>query len=147
MYNPFSLEGKNILVTGASSGIGRGTAIECAKMGATVVLSGRNEARLQGTLSSLEGEGHVVLCGDLNSEETRKEIVDMMPALNGVVHCAGISQIQMAKFMDLSSLEGIFQTNVFSPLMLNALLLKKRKIQKTHPSYSSLLFQAFIAVR
>ena len=141
MYNPFSLEGKIILVTGASSGIGRGTAIECAKMGATVVLSGRNETRLQETLATLKGEGHVVLCGDFNFEETRKEIVDKMPGLNGVVHCAGISQIQMAKFMDLSSLEGIFQTNVFSPLMLNTLLLKKKKIQKN----SSIIFISSIS--
>lgn len=147
MYNPFSLEGKNILVTGASSGIGRGTAIECAKMGAKVVISGRNESRLQETLSSLEGDGHLVLCGDLNSEEIRKEIVDQMPPLNGVVHCAGISQIKMAKFMDYSSLEGIFHTNVFSPLLLNTLLLKKKKIRKTHPSFFFLLSLVFIEVR
>ena len=130
MENPFSLEGKFILVTGASSGIGRGIAIACAQMGAKVVLSGRNETRLQETLASLAGEGHVILSGDLNLEETRKEIVDKMPALNGVVYCAGISQIQTAKFMDQQSLEGIFQTNVFSPLMLNTVLLKKKKIQK-----------------
>lgn len=141
MYNPFSLEGKTIFVTGASSGIGRGTAIECAKMGAKVVLSGRNEARLQETFASLDGEGHVVLCGDLNYEETRKEIVDQMPTLTGVVYCAGISQIQMAKFMNLSSLEVLFQTNVFSPLMLNTLLLKKKKIQKN----SSIIFISSIS--
>lgn len=130
MENPFSLEGKCILVTGASSGIGRGIAVACAKMGAKVALSGRNEARLQETLSSLSGEGHVVLCGDLNNEDTRKDIVERMPELNGVVHCAGISQIQMAKFLDQVSLEGIFHTNVFSPLLLNTLLLKKKKIKK-----------------
>lgn len=130
MENPFSLEGKFILVTGASSGIGRGIAIACAQMGAKVVLSGRNETRLQETLDSLVGEGHVILCGDLNLEETRKEMVDKLPVLNGVVYCAGISQIQTAKFMDHLSLEGIFQTNVFSPLMLNTFLLKKKKIQK-----------------
>ena len=123
MENPFSLEGKSILVTGASSGIGRGIAVACAKMGAKVVLSGRNETRLQETLDLLEGEGHVVLGGDLNSEDTRKELVEKMPALDGVAYCAGISKIQMAKFMDQSSLEGVFQTNVFSPLMLNTLLL------------------------
>ena len=130
MENPYSLEGKFILVTGASSGIGRGIAIACAQMGAKVVLSGRNETRLQETLDSLVGEGHVILCGDLNLEETRKEMVDKLPVLNGVVYCAGISQIQTAKFMDHLSLEGIFQTNVFSPLMLNTFLLKKKKIQK-----------------
>ena len=95
MESAFSLEGKCILVTGASSGIGRGISVACAKMGAKVVLSGRNETRLQETLASLEGEGHLVLCGDLNIEETRKDVVDKMPALNGVVYCAGISQIQM----------------------------------------------------
>ena len=130
MENPFSLEGKCILVTGASSGIGRGIAVACAKMGAKIVLSGRNEARLQETLSSMEGEGHVVLCGDLNTGDIRMDIVGKMPELNGVVHCAGISQIQMAKFMDETSLEGIFKTNVFSPLLLNTLLLKKKKIRK-----------------
>ena len=55
-YNPYSLEGKTILVTGASSGIGKATAIECSKLGARVVITGRDEARLQQTLSSLEGE-------------------------------------------------------------------------------------------
>ena len=141
MYNPFSLEGKTILVTGASSGIGRGTAIECSEMGAKVVLSGRNEARLQETFASLDGEGHVVFCGDLNSEETRKEIVGNMPELNGIVYCAGVSQIKMAKFMDLPSLESVFQTNVFSPLMLNTLLLKKKKIKKN----SSVIFISSIS--
>lgn len=141
MYNPFSLDGKTILVTGASSGIGRGTAIECAKMGAKVVLSGRNEVRLQETLVSLEGEGHLVICGDLNSEIIRKEIVDKMPLINGVVHCAGILQLRAAKFMDNTFLEDIIHTNVISPLMLNSLLLKKKKIQKG----SSIIFMSSIS--
>lgn len=141
MENPFSLEGKCILVTGASSGIGQGIAVACAKMGAKVVLSGRNETRLQETLASLDGEGHLVLCGDLNLEDTRKEIAEKIPVINGIAYCAGISQIQMAKFMDLPSLEGIFQTNVFSPLMLNSLLLKKKKIQKN----SSIIFISSIS--
>ncbi len=141
MYNPFSLDGKTCFVTGASSGLGSGTAIECAKMGAQIVLSGRNEQRLQETLASLEGEGHVVVSGDLNEEDVRQDIVSKMPVINGIVHCAGISQIKMAKFMDSTSLESIFQTNVFSPLMLNTLLLKKKKIQKN----SSIIFISSIS--
>jgi NAD(P)-dependent dehydrogenase (short-subunit alcohol dehydrogenase family) len=141
MENPFSLERKCILVTGASSGIGRGIAVACAKMGAKVVLSGRNETRLQETLASMTGVGHLVLCGDLNSEDTRKIIVEKMPMLNGIVHCAGVSQIQMAKFMDLPSLESVFHTNVFSPLMLNALLIKRKRIQKN----SSIIFISSIS--
>ena len=56
MYNPFSLEGKTILVTGASSGIGRATAIECSRMGAKVIITARNEERLKETLEQLEGD-------------------------------------------------------------------------------------------
>ena len=55
LYNPFSLEGKTVLVTGASSGIGQETAIQCAKMGATVIITGRNVERLQNTFEKLEG--------------------------------------------------------------------------------------------
>ena len=68
-YNPYSLEGKTILVTGASSGIGKATAIECSKLGARVIITGRDEARLQQTLSSLEGEGHVVIAAGLGEDD------------------------------------------------------------------------------
>ena len=67
MYNPFSLSGKTILVTGASSGIGRATAIECSKMGAVLVLTGRNQERLQETLALLEGKGHSLFTCDLTN--------------------------------------------------------------------------------
>ena len=65
MSNPFSLEGKTILVTGASSGLGQGIAIQCSKMGAKVVLNGRNEERLKETLAQMEGDGHVILSADI----------------------------------------------------------------------------------
>lgn len=117
-------------MTGASSGIGRSTAIECSKMGARVVLTGRDSGRLQETSGKLQGEGHVMLVGDLTIEEELNDIIEMTPPLNGVVHCAGVSQIKMVKFLDTVSLEGVFKANVFGPLALNALLLKKRRIQK-----------------
>ncbi|MCH5177801.1 MAG: SDR family NAD(P)-dependent oxidoreductase, partial [Prevotellaceae bacterium] len=69
MYNPFSLEGKTILVTGASSGIGRATAIECSKMGATIIITGRNAERLQETFDALEGNGHQQFIADLSEQE------------------------------------------------------------------------------
>ena len=59
-YNPFSLEGKTILVTGASSGIGRGAAIECSKMGAKVIVTARNEERLNETLETA-GSGSIAV--------------------------------------------------------------------------------------
>ena len=80
MYNPFSLEGKTILVTGASSGIGRTTAIECSKLGATLVLTGRNEEALLETKVQLQGDGHVHLLADLSDEKNCEELVKQLPA-------------------------------------------------------------------
>ena len=71
MGNQFLLEGKTILVTGSSSGIGRGVAVECAKMGAKLVLNGRNEERLAQTLAMLEGEGHIVIAADLTFDRSQ----------------------------------------------------------------------------
>ena len=141
MYNPFSLVGKTILVTGASSGLGRGTAIECAKMGASVVLTGRNERRLLETLSQLQGDGHMVLTADLTVKSDLDNMIEKMPALHGVVHCAGASQIKMVRFMDKDSLDCIFNTNVIGPIMLHTILLKDRKVQKE----SSIVFISSIS--
>ena len=111
MYNPFSLEGKSILVTGASSGIGRGIAIECSKMGATLVLNGRNEERLKLTLSQLEGEGHVVIPADLSTQDGIDKLVNDCPSINGFVHSAGIPKICSVKHIDRSLIEEIVNVN------------------------------------
>ena len=88
-YNPFSLEGKTILVTGASSGIGQATAIECSKMGAKVIITARNEERLNDTFSQLEGEGHSMIIADLNYEEDILKLVNVCPNIDGLVNNAG----------------------------------------------------------
>ena len=124
-YNPYSLEGKTILVTGASSGIGKATAIECSKLGARVVITGRDEARLQQTLSSLEGEGHVVITADLGEDDGIRFLVERVPVLNGIVHAAGISDTVLFQFLKKERLENIFNINFFAPVVLSQLLLKK----------------------
>ena len=98
-YNPFSLEGKTILVTGASSGIGRSTAIECSKAGAKVVLTARNEARLKETLSMLIGEGHSYIVADLANEEQMDRLVAEMPIIDGLVNNAGFNVMQLVPFI------------------------------------------------
>ena len=128
-YNPYSLEGKTILVTGASSGIGKATAIECSKLGARVVITGRDEARLQ-TLSSLEGEGHVVITADLGEDDGIRFLVERVPVLNGIVHAAGISDTVLFQFLKKERLENIFNINFFAPVVLSQLLLKKKLLQK-----------------
>ena len=129
-YNPYSLEGKTILVTGASSGIGKATAIECSKLGARVIITGRDEARLQQTLSSLEGEGHVVIAAGLGEDDGIRFLVERVPVLNGNVHAAGISDTVLFQFLQKERLENIFNINFFAPVVLSQLLLKKKLLRK-----------------
>lgn len=80
MYNPFTLKNKNIIVTGASSGIGQQVAITCSKMGSRVVLIGRNEKRLEETCQQLEGNGHLVISYDLTDLKGLKDMVSRIVA-------------------------------------------------------------------
>lgn len=130
MNNPFSLVGKTILITGASSGIGQATAIECSKMGATVVVTGRNEERLNQTYEQLQGEGHYKIIADLNSEEDIAKIVDYCPALDGLVNNAGRGKSKPVNFVNLDDLQEVYQTNLFGVALLTKMLLKKKKIAK-----------------
>jgi len=136
MYNPFSLAGKTILVTGASSGIGRATAIECSKMGATIILTARNKERLQETLSQMEGEGHTIVVADLNNEDERKILVDESPVLNGLVNCAGIQNILPFEFINHEKLNYMMNVNFIVPALLSSQFVKIKKITKN----SSIVF-------
>lgn len=127
-YNPFSLEGKTILVTGASSGIGQATAIECSKLGAKLVITGRNAERLQKTMNHLEGEGHWQVIAELTSADDIKRLIDELPELNGVVLCAGKGLTLPIPFCTPDKYADMFAVNFFSPVELLRMLLKKKKI-------------------
>lgn len=141
MYNPFSLEGKTILVTGASSGIGRTTAIECSKLGAHVVITGRNAERLQETFNLLEGSGHMQILADLTDTESLEHLVNEMPQLDGLVNNAGIGYNKPVTFIKSSDLDAMFDTNTYAPVMLTKLAMKKKKIKKG----GSIVFTSSIA--
>jgi Dehydrogenases with different specificities (related to short-chain alcohol dehydrogenases) len=141
MMNPFSLAGKTLLITGASSGIGRGIAIECSKMGATMAITGRNEARLKETYDMLEGTNHIMLLADLSKQEEIEKLVANVPALNGCVHSAGIPKICGVKHIDRNLLEDIINVNEVAPILLTSLLLRKKKLQKK----SSIVFISSIS--
>lgn len=128
--NPFSLEGKTILVTGASSGIGRGIAIECSKMGAKVVLNARNEERLKETLSMMGSENHQMIIADIASQDEIDRLVAELPVLDGCVLCAGIPQVCPVKHFKRQDIEDIFSVNTFAPIMITSSLVKKKKIHK-----------------
>lgn len=130
MNNPFSLSSKTILVTGASAGIGRGIAIACAGMGAQVVLTARNAERLQETLSMLEGEGHSYIVADLTIETQRAALVNQLPMLDGVVQCAGVGSRVPCKMLSQEDLDHVMKPNTEAPMLLQALLLSEKKIQK-----------------
>ena len=130
VYNPFSLEGKTILITGASSGIGRGISVECSRMGAKIIATGRNEVRLKETISMLDGEGHMAIVADLSNQDEIENLVAQCPDINGIVHSAGIPQMCPVKHIDRKSIEDILNINTISPIILNALLIKKKKLQK-----------------
>lgn len=129
-YNPFSLEGKTILVTGASSGIGRATAIECSKMGAKLVICGRNRERLEETLSNLSGSEHQVFEGDLLQEDVLDNLISVIPQLDGVVFSAGKGLSLPFQFSTREKFDEIFNINFFSPIELLRLLTKKKKFNK-----------------
>lgn len=128
MYNPYSLQGKTILVTGASSGIGQSVAIECSKMGATVVITGRNKDRLQETYDMLEGSGHIQIPADLSCYPEIQKLVDECPKVDGVSHNAGIAKIIPVKRISQENLEEIVGTNAFGPILLTQLLVRNKKI-------------------
>lgn len=128
--NPFSLVDKTILVTGASSGIGRETAIQCSKMGAKVVITARNEERLKDTESKLEGDGHKIIIAELTQQEDLVKMVDEIDTINGVVLCVGKGMTSPFPFSTKEKFESIFEVNFFAPVELLRLLVKKKKIEK-----------------
>lgn len=140
-FNPFTLDGKTILVTGASSGIGRGIAIACSKMGASVIVNGRNEQRLSETMSEMEGDDNLSLAADLSDNVALAEMVAKLPKLDGIVHCAGIGQRILCKQLQESDLENMMNVNFKAPVMLQTEILKQKKINKS----ASIVFIASIA--
>lgn len=141
IFNPFSLSGKTILVTGASSGIGRGIAIACSRMGATIQLNGRNEERLKETLAAMEGSDHSIVSGDLSVKNDVEGVVTQLPALDGVVHCAGIGERTLCKNIGQADIDSMMGVNFNAPVMLQTMLIQKKKIKKA----SSIVFIASIA--
>lgn len=130
MYNPFSLEGKTILVTGASSGIGRATAIECSRMGAKVIITARNEERLKETLEQLEGEDHCMILCNLADTLAIDGLVSNLHEIHGLVNNAGFTKLSLLQFVKEEDLKSIFQVNTIAPVLLFQKLLKKKKIKK-----------------
>lgn len=116
--NPFSLEGKNIMITGASSGIGRQCAISCSQMGARVILVARNEERLKETIGQMAGEGHIFYTCNLENMENIptlvSETVTNIGKIDGFVHAAGIEKTLPIKLLTSKDYENVYKVNCLS---------------------------------
>lgn len=133
MTNPFSLIGKTILVTGASSGIGRQVAISCSQQGASVVITGRNSERLGQSMHELDksmSQQHQMIVADLNSDEGIEKLSTQTVLLDGAVFCSGINDKAPIKYVDREKIDKMYNTNVFGPMLLLKNLLKQKKINK-----------------
>ncbi len=127
-FNPFSLDGRTILVTGASSGIGRTTAIECSRMGSRMIITGRDAERLDEVLHELQGDGHQAIIADLTQADQVENLLSQLPVVDGVVLCAGQGTVVPFKMADRKKIDPIFEINYFAPVELLRLILKKRKL-------------------
>jgi len=144
--HPFHLRGKTVLVTGASSGIGRAVAVECARAGARVVINGRDVAQLGDTLALLDAGlnarlKHVACVADLTDPPQMARLVAACGELDGVVHAAGVHGVTPLRMLRQSFMQTVLDVNFLTPLMLTQQLLAK----KTLRNGASLVFMSSIA--
>jgi len=128
MKNNFSLENKTILITGASAGIGKETAIQCSRMGASIIITGRRTEKLKSTFDLLDGSGHIMVPADLTLENDLNKFTEQVQAIDGLVHSAGITKLLPVKFSTAEKIKELFDINYMSVVLLTAALLKQKKI-------------------
>lgn len=145
-YNPFTLVGKTILVTGASSGIGRAISIECSKMGATVILTGRNEERINESLSMLEGSGHRYFICDFDDSNAIVKLAGEVDIIDGLVNNAGFTITKPIPFINDQDLSKLLQVNTIAPILLLKELIKKKKLSVKVPLSLLVLLLEFYEV-
>lgn len=129
MSTLFSLDGKRILVTGASSGLGRAIAVAASRKGATLIITARDCARIDETLGMLEeGPQHERLIADLTSDVDIETLAKSCGSIDGVVHCAGIAGPIPLRLVSRQFLDERFNANFFAPMLLNKHLLANGQV-------------------
>lgn len=128
--------GKQILVSGASSGIGKSVCEKLAAEGAVVIATARNEERLNTLIDSLRGDLHISRVCDLTNENSIQALVKSIDEIDGFVHCAGMVELIPAKYISIEKLRKVMSVNFESAVMLVSYLLRLKKLKKQ----SSLVF-------
>ena len=133
MWNPYDFTGKRIIVTGATSGIGKATAVKLAEQGAEVVLIGRNEPSLREVLNELQGKGHSYYVCDLSQTQAEKGIEDIYNGIvsdghkiDGLAYCAGTVKIVPAGKLSKKTMDESMTTNLYSFVEMAGTLSKKK---------------------
>lgn len=143
-FNPFDLTGKTVVVTGASSGIGRQCAIDCSRMGARIVLIARNPERLKETFDELQGDNHLMFVADLTDSNKVMEVAGLIGnevgKINGLVNCAGVSATLPLKLTGHDKIEDLLKSNVVSAFDLTRELSKVKRMEEG----SSIIFIASV---
>lgn len=141
MKNPFRLDGKRILITGASSGIGASTAILCSQLGASVVITGQDELRLSVVFEQLVGQNNTQVKFDLRDDENLLKFIDSVGKVDGVVHSAGISGVTPIRLMQKLFLENVMDVNFEAPALITRHQLARNYIN----NQGSIIFLSSIA--
>lgn len=123
-----NLEHKTILITGASSGIGAAIAIQLSRLGAQLILTGRDVNKLNDVMSELFSGNHTIIQADLTNEEAIQELVSKVNSIDGLVHSAGIIKPFPVKYIQKQQINQMLDINYTAPVLLTSLLLKKKKI-------------------
>lgn len=129
MINPYSLEHKRILVTGASSGIGKVAAITISNAGAKLIIAGRDEERLKETLAELQGDGHEMVLADYLGEDPVGTLTaNIKTPVDGIVHSAGIGLIYPFKFTTEEITRRLLKVNFEVPYLITQRLFKNKML-------------------
>ena len=139
MNSIFSLKNKNILITGASSGIGRQCAITFSQLGANVILIARNKEKLKETYNKLEKGNHLIISQDITEYDKLEEVVniavDKIGRISGFVHSAGIEMTLPLRSMQSSHYEKMFRINVISGFEIARIISKKKYLDERGASF------------
>ncbi len=141
--NAFDLSDKKILITGASSGLGKQSAITLSEYGAELFITGRNKERLQETYKLLNGENHHQIIADLTNKEDIERLIEQIPKLNGILYSTGISSIIPASFLKPEEVENVFRVNFHTMINLNSRILRTKKLEKG----ASILFISTVSIK